>query len=175
MAAALLAKGGGGPAAQDCLHVGRPAGVKTPGPSRSCVLGVFGRPLPLWASPSPCAAGAGADGCGGPFQLQGCEYQAFPTPSPPGPPRRQTATVVADKPGLLTEAACVRVEGPGSDFASQTGTARPPRLPLGLPQAGSRAHRLADREGCAREKGTAAALLNSQLSSPLHLRPGWIT
>lgn len=76
--------------------------------------------------------------------------------------------------GLLTEAACVRVEGPGSDFASRSGTARPPRLPLGIPQAGSRAHRLADREGCAWEKGAAAALLNSQLSSPLQLRPGWI-
>lgn len=52
--------------------------------------------------------------------------------------------------GVLTEAACVPWKGrPGADFASQrigSGTARPPRLPLGLPQARSRSHRLAEHE-----------------------------
>lgn len=78
--------------------------------------------------------------------------------------------------GLLTEAACVCVEGPARTLPrGQAGSAtvRPPRLPLGLPQVGSRAHRLADREGCTWEKGAEAVLGSSQLASPLQLRPGW--
>lgn len=53
------------------------------------------------------------------FKLPGCVFQAFPTPSPPGPPRRQTAPELQISLELLTEAACVCVEGPGADFASQ--------------------------------------------------------
>lgn len=55
----------------------------------------------------------------GPFKLPGC-LPGFPTPSrPPGPPRRQTAPELQISLELLTEAACVCVEGPGADFASQ--------------------------------------------------------
>lgn len=53
----------------------------------------------------------------GPFKLPGC-LPGFPTPSPPGPPRRQTAPELQISLELLTEAACVCVEGPGADFAS---------------------------------------------------------
>lgn len=72
-------------------------------------------------------------------------------------PRRQISQ------GVLTEAPASAWKGrPGADFASQrirSGTVHPPRLPLGLPQARSRSHGLAEREGCSWEKGTAAALL----------------
>lgn len=54
----------------------------------------------------------------GPFKLPGC-LPGFPTPSPPGPPRRQTARELQISLELLTEAARVCVEGLGADFASQ--------------------------------------------------------
>lgn len=89
---------------------------------------------------------------------------AFPTPSPPGPPRRQTATAAADKPGGVDRGR-LRPRGKGRvrtlpRGGSGSSLVRPPRLPLGIPQAGSRAH------GC--KKGTAAALGNSRLASPFH-------
>lgn len=62
-------------------------------------------------------AGVGPDGLSGPFKLPGC-VPGFPTPSPPGPPRRQTAPELQISLELLTEVACVCVEGPGADFAS---------------------------------------------------------
>lgn len=152
---------GAAPAAQACLQRRQPGWGQDFGDQTAAVprassadlsLPKF-RGLPAWP-------GAGADGRRGPFQLQGCGSQAFPTPSPPGPPRRQTATAVADKP-VAVDRGCLRPRGRarrGLCLAAVWERHRaPPRLPLGLPPIRNR-RPWEGGKGCAWEKGHAAAL-----------------
>lgn len=98
------------PRPKPACNVSSPAGVKAPETSRSCArASSAGLSLPKVRG-LPAPPGAGADGRRGPFQLQGCGSQAFPTPSPPGPPRRQTATAAADKP-VAVDRGCLRPRG----------------------------------------------------------------
>lgn len=105
--------------------------------------GCADKPRRYPARPGAGAGGRAAEG-GGPFQLQGSVIQAFPTPNPPGPPRRQTATA-ADKLGAVDKV----LPAPAWNGPERTlprgrpgrGTLHPPWQLLGLPQRVSRGWR----------------------------------
>lgn len=133
----------------------------------------FGPPPPPGAVPSPTWPGAGADGLLKALpRLQGCVSQAFPTPRRRGLPEGKQPRRRQISPGLLTEAACVRVEGLGADFASRrsglgSGTA-PAQAALRAPPGRKRSPWAARPLRCAWEKGTAAAPRSCRAAGPPH-------
>lgn len=108
-----------GPRPKPVCNVGSPAEVSSPETSRSCALGVFGRPLPPWTSSSRHGQELEQMALKGLSSSKAASLRLSQPPARPGLPEGKQPQQRQISKGLLTEAACVRVEGPGADFASR--------------------------------------------------------